>query len=146
MVNKSFERTIPFYQVQTQSGETIRLPIVTVFLIQPGGNRVQLPLLFDTGASVTTLRHDLYSLLGLASWDSGQAQLTNTAGGQAPVTTYEYKARLEFLGKAIDCPVQLAMLPPNPLYLGLFGRAQMFQEYGFGFWEKDAMLYVTNTP
>lgn len=146
MVNKSFEQTIRFYQVQTQSGETIRLPIVAIFLIQPDGNRVQLPLLFDTGASVTTLRHDLYSLLGVPSWDSGQATLTSTAGGQAPVTTYEYTARLEFLGKAIDCPVQLAMLPPNPLYLGLFGRAKMFEEFGFGFWEKDADLFVTGAP
>jgi len=146
MVDKSFEHVIPFHQIQTSTGEIYRFPLVTVFIIQPGGNRVQLPLLFDTGADITTLRHDLFPLLGLAAWDVGTQRQTNTAGGDQPVTTYEYSARLEFLGKAKDCPVQLAVLPSNPLYLGLFGRAQMFQEFGFGFWEKDATLYVTSSP
>jgi hypothetical protein len=70
MADKTFEHTIAFYQVTTPNGVVVAFPIVTVTLIQPNGNRVHLPLIFDTGASVTTLRHDLYPLLGLPSWDS----------------------------------------------------------------------------
>lgn len=146
MVDKSFERAIRFHEFLTPTGETIKVPLLTVYLIQPGGNRVQLSLIFDTGADVTTLRHDLYPFLGLAAWDLGQPRFVNTAGGAAPVTVYEYTARLELFGKAVDCPVHLAMLPQHPLYAGLFGRAQMFEQFGFGFWESAAELYVTLSP
>ncbi len=145
MVDKSFEHTIPFHPVPASAGQ-IWLPIVTVNLVQPTGNRVQLPLIFDTGADVTTLRHDLYSFLGLSSWNMGHPVKVNTAGGAAPVTVYRYQATLEFLGKAVTCPIHLAELPHNPLYLGLFGRDQIFREFGFAFWEKDHHLYVTEAP
>jgi hypothetical protein len=114
-------------------------------LIQPNGNRIDLPLIFDTGASVTTLRHDLYYLLGVPSWDSGQSVGTQTAAGG--VTVYEYTATLEFFGKSVTCPVHLAdRFPANPLYLGLFGRATIFEQFGFGFWENAHELYVTTAP
>lgn len=146
MVSKSFEHTVRFFQFQTPAGDTLKVPLVTVYLIQPGGDRIQFSLVFDTGADFTTLRHDLYPFLGLTAWNVGQPRQINTAGGAAPATVYEYTATLEFLGKVVDCPVHLAMLPPNPLYVGLFGRAQMFEQFGFGFWEKDSELYVTATP
>jgi hypothetical protein len=146
MVNKSFEHTIRFYQAKTASGGSVWLPLISITLIQPSGSRVDLPLLFDTGASCTTLRHDLYPLLGLQSWDSGQAQAVSTAGGANPVQAYQYQATLEFLGKVIQCPVNLQILPLNPLYVGLFGRDQIFQEFGFGFWESTQELHVTLTP
>jgi len=146
MINKSFEHTIRFYQVNTAPGASIWLPIINITLIQPSGSRVVLPLLFDTGASFTTLRHDLYPLLGLRSWDSGQAQAVSTAGGANPVQAYQYQATLEFLGKVIQCPVNLQILPQNPLYVGLFGRDQIFQEFGFGFWERTQELHITLTP
>jgi hypothetical protein len=116
-----------------------------VTLVQPNGNRIDLPLIFDTGASVTTLRHDMYHLLGVPSWDSGQPVSTNTAGGV--VTVYQYQATLEFLGKAVTCPVQLNnQLPAHPLWLGLFGRATIFENFGFGFWESTHEILVTTTP
>lgn len=146
MPDKSFEHTVKFFRVQTDAGAVVWLPLMTVNLIQPDGTRVALPLLFDTGASVTTLRHDLYPLLGVASWDSGQPQPTLTAGGADPVPAYRYEATLEFLGKVVRCPVHLQVLPRNPLYVGLFGREQIFQEYGFGFWEKTQELHVTLNP
>ncbi len=146
MPDKAFEHTISFFQVPTNSGTSVWLPLITVYLIQPGGNRVGLPLIFDTGASVTTLRHDLYPLLGVPSWDSGEPQQTLTAGGEDPVVAYRYEATLEFLGKAVRCPINLQVLPRNPLYLGLFGRDQIFQEFGFGFWERTHELYATLNP
>ena len=143
MPDKSFEHTIRFYQ---PPGQAAWIPLVTVNLVQANGNRVSLPLIFDTGASVTTLRHDLYPLLGVPSWDSGEPQETQTAGGPDLVRIYRYQATLEFLGKTAQCPIDLAVLPQNPFYLGLFGREQIFDNFGFGFWESTHELYVTVNP
>ena len=120
------------------------MPVVTVTLVQPNGNRVSLPLMFDTGASVTTLRADLYPLLGVPSWDSGTPLHTTTASGVEPC--YGYRATLELCGKSVDCPVNLLQMPANPLYVGLFGRAEIFESFGFGFWESNRELYLTLTP
>ena len=87
MVSKTFEHAIPF--VQTPG--SVSYPIVTVILVQPGGIRIRLPLLFDTGASVTTLRHDFSSVLGLSRWDEGAPVEVTTAGDAAPVTVYSYE-------------------------------------------------------
>lgn len=119
------------------------VPIVTVNLLQPNGSRIALPLLFDTGASTTTLRHDLYPLLGVGSWDSGDPMDTLTAGGAEPVKAYRYRAMVELLGKVVECPIHLQILPTNPLYVGLLGREKVFEEFGFGFWEKTHDLYCT---
>ncbi|MBI3075720.1 MAG: retropepsin-like domain-containing protein [Deltaproteobacteria bacterium] len=146
MPDKAFEHVIPFRRAQTHSGETIWLPLVLVDLVQGSGSKTSLPLLFDTGASVTVLRRELHHLLGVPSWDSGPMVATETAGGSAPVPAYQYEATLEFLGKSVRCPVHLMELPPNPLYVGLFGRKLIFQEFGFGFWEGTRELYVTVTP
>lgn len=145
MPDKAFEHAVPFYSVQTPTG-SVWLPLITVRLIQPGGNRVELPLLFDTGASVTTLRHDLYPLLGVPSWDSGEPQNALTAGSPNPVPCYRYQATLEVFGKVVQCPVHLQVLPHHPLYIGLFGREQIFEQFGFGFWESARELYVTLNP
>ena len=48
----------------------------------------------------------------------------------------------EHFGKVLQCPVNLQILLQNPLYMGLFGIDQIFQEFGFGFWEKTNELYV----
>lgn len=145
MPDRSFEHTIRFYEVQTLNGP-VAFPLITVTLVQPSGTRVDLPLMFDTGATATTLRDDLYPLLGVPSWDSGVLLQSETAGGVAPVPCYQYHATLELFGKAVNCPVHLMQLPKNPLYVGLFGRAQIFDAFGFGFWESARELYVTSTP
>jgi hypothetical protein len=85
--------------------------------------------------------------LGLSRWDEGQAEQVTTAGGPDATTVYRYQASIELLGKAImDCPLHLADLPVNPLYVGLLGRKQFFDQFGFGFWERDHVLYVTLNP
>lgn len=104
MPDRSFEHTIGFYEVQTPNGLVV-LPLITVTLVQPSGTRVDLPLMFDTGASVTTLRDDLYPLLGVPSWDSGIPLQSETAGGVTPC--YRYDTTLELFGKAVNCPVHL---------------------------------------
>jgi len=147
MLTKEFDHTIQFISVLNGSGATITFPIVSVNLIQQNGNKISLPLLFDTGASVTTLRHDLYPLLGLASWDAGNLCQTQTAGGKDPVNTYRYEGiNLEVFGKSLKCPVNLMILPVTPLYMGLLGRDTIFQEFGFGFWENNKELHVSFKP
>ena len=118
MQTLSFEHTVKFYEGRTAAGEAISFPIVTVGLVQADGSRIGLPLLFDTGASVTTLRHDLYPLLGLPSWDVGELQDVGTAGGENLVPAYRYEVRLEFFGREIQCPIHLQKLPRSALYLG----------------------------
>ncbi|MFQ5914131.1 MAG: hypothetical protein ACE5JS_13210 [Nitrospinota bacterium] len=135
---KNFEHLIKFY---------MGFPIVTLNLVNANGESVKLPLLFDTGASEITLRHDLYTLFGVSSWDSGELHELGTAGGDKPVRAYRYHAKVEFLGKSFDdCPISLMVLPKNPLYVGLFGRRRVFEGFGFGFWEKSRELYVTSNP
>lgn len=146
MRHASFEHAIRFYQGRTATGDAVWLPLVTVSLVRPDGTRVALPLLFDTGASVTTFRRELYHLLGIPSWDSGQPTDVLTASGNRPVQAYRYQAKLEFLGKVVDCPIHLLEMPANPLYVGLFGREQAFEAFGFGFWENAHELYVTLHP
>lgn len=143
MVTKTFENTINFYE-QNVNGRIISLPLVQVNIINPDGNSVSLSLLFDTGASTTTLRADLFPLLGLNSWDEGQALSIGTAGGTT--THYQYQATLELFGKRIGCPINLAQLPHNPLFSGLLGRDTIFEEFGFGFWESAHELYISDNP
>jgi hypothetical protein len=143
MPDKQFERTLRFYEHQNPDGSVVYLSLVDVILITQTG-RISLSLIFDTGASVTTLRRDLYPLLGLSSWDQGQAVPVSTANGN--VYAYQYRATFEIFDKIIDCPVQLLNIPQNPLYHGLLGRDTVFNEFGFGFWESTHELYVTSTP
>ena len=146
MPTKDFEQMIQFYyEVRLgQNQPSIWLPLVNVTLITQTG-RVDLSLLFDTGASVTTLRADMYPLLGLQSWDQGQSVQTSTGGGVRIV--YQYTATIEVFGKMITCPIHLNdQLPPNPIYVGVLGRDTVFNEFGFGFWERTHELYVTENP
>ena len=129
---KSFEQTVRFYEAhQDPNGPSIWLPLVDVTLITPQNSRISLPLLFDTGASVTTLRADLYPILGLQSWDEGQS--VDTATASDIVTAYQYTTTLEIFGKIITCPINLLPMPRHPLYVGLLGRDTVFNEFGFGF-------------
>jgi len=143
---KNFEQIVRFYEVpQAPSGTSIWLPLVNVTLVTPANSRISLSLLFDTGASVTTLRADLYPILGLQSWDQGIRVKTDTAGGITDV--YQYNYTLEIFGKTIDCPIHLALkLPNHPLFVGLLGRDTVFNEFGFGFWENTHELYITSGP
>lgn len=145
MPSKNFERTVKFYEVKTQDGTSVWLPVVSINLITPNSSRISLPLLFDTGASVTTLRADLFPLLGLLSWDEGLKVQTNTCGGN--VDAYQYTTTIEVFGKSIRCPIQLLRtLPYHPLFCGLLGRDTVFNEFGFGFWESTHEIFVTESP
>lgn len=144
MVSKDFDQTIRFREIKV-GGNSIWLPIVEVVLLTNDGRRMSLPLLFDTGASCTTFRADLFPLLGLSSWDQGTPVNTDTGGGRT--TAYEYRAELEVFGKIINCPVHLLLnLPRHPLFCGLLGRDAIFEQFGFGFWESTHELYVTASP
>lgn len=144
MVSKTFEHTVAFYEAQDGSGRPLYVPLVQVNLLTPRGSRIQLSLLFDTGADVTSLRADLYPLLGLTSWDEGQAINICTAGGNC--VAYQYTGVIELFGKSISCPIHLIPMPLNPLVHGLLGRDTIFREFGFGFWECNNELYITPEP
>jgi hypothetical protein len=146
MVSKDFDHTVKFHEVTDPGGNIIaQFPIVETTLIGPTGQRRNLPLLFDTGASVTTLIHSLYPLLGLHSWDEGIAEQTGTANKR--ITVYRYMIDLELFGKVIRCPVHLSQgLEANPIFMGLLGRDTIFNEFGFGFWESTHELFVTANP
>jgi len=101
-------------------------------------------MVFDTGATTTVLRAEFAPLLGAATWTEGQQVPVDTVSGRA--TAYRFMARLEVLGKVIECPVHLMELPPNPLYGGLLGREAIFERFGFGFWESTHELLVTANP
>ena len=144
MPAKNFERVFRFFQFQDPSGQSIWLPLVEVTLITSQNTRVLLSLLFDTGATVTTLRAELYPMLGLQSWDQGQRVSVATAG--TVVDAYQYTFTLEIFDKTVDCPINLIQMPPNPLFHGLLGRDTGFTEFGFGFWENTHELFVTTSP
>jgi len=145
MPTKNFEQTIRFYEYRTTGGNPIWLPLVQATLITSDHRRIALSLMFDTGASVTTLRADLYYLLGLTSWNQGSPVQTATANAIATAYRYE-NITFEVFGKTITGPIHLIELPANPLYSGLLGRETLFNEFGFGFWESTHELLVTCNP
>jgi hypothetical protein len=142
MHTKNFEHIIPFHLIPAHQ---ISYPLLEVILVSPNGRRTRLSLLFDTGASVTTLKAELFELIGLQRWDEGQPVQPGTGGGQ--ITVYEYTATIELLGKLITCPVWLNnQFPSNPYFVGVLGRDTVFNEFGFGYWESTRELYVTENP
>jgi len=143
MVSKVFERILRFHEVQTLRGP-VWVPRIRVGLIYGQGNRIDIPMLFDTGASTTILRREFAPYLGATTWTEGEPVTVDTAGG--PATAYRFMARLEVPGKDIECPVHLMELPPNPHYGGLLGREAIFERFGFGFWESTHELLVTANP
>jgi hypothetical protein len=146
MPDKAFERTVDFKDNRFGVGAYRWHPVVDVTFIAPDGSPTTLPLLFDTGATTTTLRCDLYPILGLTSWDSGEPRQVATASGSGLIQAYRYYTNLEIFGRRIRCPVHLQRLPENTGFMGLLGREEIFQEFGFGFWEKTHQLYVTLNP
>jgi len=145
MPDKHFEEIVRFYP-DVGLTTTIWQPLVSVDLIRPDGQPFTLPLLFDTGASTTTLRHNLFPLLGVNSWEDGEPLEVLTAGGEDPVRAYRFQATLHILGKVIHCPIHLQKLPAGQCYMGLLGRELIFEHFGFGFWERTHELYVTLNP
>jgi hypothetical protein len=148
LADKSFEHALAFFEWHpdpTNPAFIVWLPLVTVALVTPAGPKVDLSLMFDTGAAVTTLRADLYPLLGLADWNVGTPVGVTTAS-DPNAQAYRYDVTLEFLGKTLTGPVQLMQLPAHPLYVGLFGRDTFFEAFGFGFWESSHELLATSTP
>ena len=140
MQSFEFEHTIRFRRMGGFS-----FPIVRVTLVTSSGSDIEIPLLFDTGASYVTLRPDFYVYLGLSSWDEGQpVPDMKISGGTAKA--YQYPATIEFYGKRISCPVHLMEIPSHPAFDGLLGRHTIMQEFGFGFYASRERLYVTENP
>lgn len=145
MITKSFEHALRF-RAAGGPERPVCFPLVTVGLINSRGDCLYLSLLFDTGASTTTLLPDFASFLGASTWTEGVPVEVSTAGGPEPVTAYKFQAQLELFGKIIDCPIHLQPMRRNPLFQGLLGREAVFEHFGFGFWEKDRELLITASP
>ncbi len=147
MADKSFEHSVPFQSGPGHHGVIRQLPIIPVTIFAADGTRHQLPLLFDTGASVTYLRHDLYPLFGVASWNQGGHRVSfGATGSSLEKEGYLYQAVMQVFGKTIDCPIVLTELPADPLFVGLFGRRGVYEHFGFGFWENSLELLATENP
>lgn len=143
MVSKTFEQILRFHEFQTPRG-LVSYPLITVELIYGEGNRLAIPMIFDTGATTTTLRAEFAPLLGARVWTDGQPVIVATGGGE--ITAYRFTARLEVLGKVLECPVNFQELPWSEWYHGLLGRETVFEHFGFGFWERDHELLITASP
>jgi hypothetical protein len=120
MPTKDFDQVFLFREFQPDPNRpSIWLPLVEVTLVSPTYGPKNLPLYLDTGASVTTLKAELYPLIGLQRWDEGIPVQTSTGGGE--VTVYQYTATLEIFGKTIVCPIHLSTslvtLPPTSFTL-----------------------------
>ena len=133
---KSFERTIPFIQVQNDGW----YPIVEVVFIKVDGQRIRLPLLFDTGATQIVLHPDWAWL-----FPKGDIVEFNSVGDEQPTSGTLVRGTIEFLGQVMDCTIGFAALPKRTWMAGLFGR-ECFTPFGFGFWESARELYVTLKP
>ncbi len=144
MPSKDFEHTVQFHEFKDNNGSPAWLPLVKVVLTTSQNSRVTLSLLFDTGATVTTLRADLFPMLGLKSWNEGIQVKAATSNGL--VEAYRYSAELEVFGTIIQSPIHLMRIPDNPLFCGLLGRDTIFDNFGFGFWETTHELFVTTNP
>ena len=99
MPSKNFEQVVHFIERRDSDGNIIHFPIVEVTLITSTNAQTILPLLFDTGASFTTLSHHLYPLLGLNSWNEGQRVQVDAVGSRPEV--YQYTATFEIFEKTI---------------------------------------------
>ena len=145
MVSKTFELTVPFTQGRDpDTGQKYWLPILMVTITGQDGSDIQVPLLFDTGASFTTFKHSMAPMLFGGAWDSGQPRKRAIPSGSADV--YTRQATFELFGKQITCSVDIMKMSDHPLFLGLLGRDQVFDKFGFAIWEGERELYVTLTP
>jgi hypothetical protein len=146
MVHKVFEQVLRFRRMPTRGGP-IWLPIVDVDLIYGQGNRIVVPMIFDTGARTTILDASYAPFLGVTTWTEGELVDVDTAGGPESVQAYEFMACVEVFGRTFaDCPVWLMRLPRNDFWRGLLGRQAIFEHFGFGFWESTGELLVTANP
>jgi hypothetical protein len=101
------------------------------------------------------LRYTLADFIGVADWRSGQEVPIAVVGHSGKKDTtkddrvfgYLHRGRIEVFGRTIDdCPILLTDLQTSSYYQGLLGRMGVFDRFGFGFWEKDRSLYVTENP
>jgi hypothetical protein len=138
-----FDHVFDFQEIRTGAG-SVWMPLLVVTVHSPSGAAAQVPVIFDTGASMLTLRKDCFPLLGLTSWNQGTKIDVNTAGGVHSM--YQYSdVSVELLGRTEQVPVILGDFP-LPIGEGLFGRVGLAEQFGFGFWERDHKLYVCTTP
>ena len=144
-IEKAFDRSIPFLSRVLSDGRSVFEPIVKVKMTRPGVRPFELPMLLDTGAEVTIVRHIFALPLGLVSWKSGQRAEAGTASGVAEMYRYD-DVQIEVFGKSFSCPVYLMDIPFDPLHQGLLGREIIFERFGFGFWERTRELLVSDNP
>lgn len=136
MPAKSFELTIPFVEVPKVGW----YPILQVVFLRPNRQRLQLPLLFDTGADQICLDHAWqWAFPNLR--DAEFEGIGNESARPGKVTP----GQIEFLNRVIDCEIGFAAMKPRTWMAGVIGR-DCFKPFGFGFWENSRELYVTSKP
>ena len=136
MPDKSFERTVPFVEVKDVGW----YPLIRVAFLKPNKQRLELSLLFDTGADLICLHPDWeWAFPNLAEFDfdgiGGNAKGKHTLG------------QIELFGEVIDCDIGFGPkeMQSRTWMAGVIGR-ECFKSFGFGFWEGARELYVTLKP
>lgn len=131
--DRSFTEVIRFTEIPGEGW----FPIVEVVFIKADGERRQLALLFDTGATQIVLRREY-------QWLFPKGEIEGFDTGAGPAEGILTTGKIEFLGVVTDCNVSLLPMRRRA-WAGLFGR-DCFKPFGFGFWENARELYVTLKP
>jgi hypothetical protein len=104
MPDKSFETIIPFVEVPNVGW----YPIVQVVFLRPNRQRLQLPLLFDTGADQICLHPDWeWAFPNLKDTEFEGVGDENARPGK--ITT----GQIEFLNRVIDCEIGFSAMKPR---------------------------------
>jgi hypothetical protein len=136
MADKSFEKTIPFVEVQGVGW----YPLIKVTFLKPNKHKLSLPLLSDTGAEIICLHPDWQHLFpGLQ--DTSFYGVGQDTAAQGKTTN----SQIEFLGRTMDCELGFAPMRSRTWMAGVVGR-ECFKCFGFGFWGSARELYVTLKP
>lgn len=118
--------------------------MITVHVTDPKGIQRRVPMLFDTGSEVTLLDAKLAHYVGAATWTQGYPVPIAGVGAQTPA--YLFSAGLSLFGKTLgSCPIRLMDLSHLDFIQGILGR-DVFHHFGFGFWERDRVLFYTSNP
>jgi hypothetical protein len=137
MLSKSFEVTIPF--IHTPEG--LWEPLLQVTILKPNPRKLDVPLLFDTGADQILL-HPYWEF----AFPHGLSPHTFVGIGGDVKGKYT-RGQIQLLGRTIDCNIGFG--PPEMAQktwmAGILGR-ECFKSFGFGFWERARQLYVTAKP
>lgn len=106
-------------------------------------NRVDFPMLIDSGADITTLPEDLMSILKVQETDVAP-KVCQGVGGDAQVKILTRGFKIKVGQKEVECPV---VFDPgfNDRNFGLLGREGVFSKIKLGIRESKSEIYIAHS-